>query len=620
MNIKYFLLFLIPSLVNSFKYNYQRFNPEYNHLDKQNIERLEKMFYIKNNRYSPYKNILYYKQFNNTNNNILNITELLENLNDEFLKNLEENKKDQTKTIFEIKDDDPFEDDFDFPLGSKKILPRNGYIDPFGVFRYNIKSIKNGPVNFGNRQKNTNAANDEFSNDNNFEIIKNPTHTFKDVGGYEKIKAELLQSADILINYEKYKKYNVRTPKGIIFEGPPGNGKTLMAKGFSGELNVSFIPVSGSEFSEKYVGVGASRVRDLFKLANDNKPCIIFIDEIDAIARKRGNDMVSSNSEKDQTLNQLLINLDGFKSSDGVFVIGATNRVDLLDPALIRPGRIDKNIYIGNPDTETRKEIAKIHLNGKPTSNKINIDNIVEITNGFSGAQIENLLNEAMLYALRDNREIIEFEDLEFIGNRIIAGWQATESKFSDDIINRIVIHELGHALVGFLSPEHAKLLKVTINLWSPKTPGYTVFDNSDEDVNIYTKNGLLSHLMVLLGGRVAEELFYGYSVTTGAKKDLEQAYHLAQNMILHYGMGKQNIYPDLSDQSKFLIDQEVNKILMDAHSATTIILKDIKDLMVDCADILKRNNLLKPESIVEIINKKYPEMWNIYKTKEIYK
>jgi cell division protease FtsH len=620
MNIKYFLLFLIPSLVNSFKYNYQRFNPEYNHLDKQNIERLEKMFYIKNNRYSPYKNILYYKQFNNTNNNILNITELLENLNDEFLKNLEENKKDQTKTIFEIKDDDPFEDDFDFPLGSKKILPRNGYIDPFGVFRYNIKSIKNGPVNFRNRQKNTNAANDEFSNDNNFEIIKNPTHTFKDVGGYEKIKAELLQSADILINYEKYKKYNVRTPKGIIFEGPPGNGKTLMAKGFSGELNVSFIPVSGSEFSEKYVGVGASRVRDLFKLANDNKPCIIFIDEIDAIARKRGNDMVSSNSEKDQTLNQLLINLDGFKSSDGVFVIGATNRVDLLDPALIRPGRIDKNIYIGNPDTETRKEIAKIHLNGKPTSNKINIDNIVEITNGFSGAQIENLLNEAMLYALRDNREIIEFEDLEFIGNRIIAGWQATESKFSDDIINRIVIHELGHALVGFLSPEHAKLLKVTINLWSPKTPGYTVFDNSDEDVNIYTKNGLLSHLMVLLGGRVAEELFYGYSVTTGAKKDLEQAYHLAQNMILHYGMGKQNIYPDLSDQSKFLIDQEVNKILMDAHSATTIILKDIKDLMVDCADILKRNNLLKPESIVEIINKKYPEMWNIYKTKEIYK
>ena len=620
MNIKYFLLFLIPSLVNSFKYSYQRFNPEYNHLDKQNIERLEKMFYIKNNRYSPYKNILYYKQFNNTNNNILNITELLENLNDEFLKNLDENKKDQTKTIFEIKDDDPFEDDFDFPLGSKKILPRNGYIDPFGIFRYNIKSIKNGPINGGNRQKNTNAANDEFSNDNNFEIIKNPTHTFKDVGGYEKIKAELLQSADILINYEKYKKYNVRTPKGIIFEGPPGNGKTLMAKGFSGELNVSFIPVSGSEFSEKYVGVGASRVRDLFKLANNNKPCIIFIDEIDAIARKRGNDMVSSNSEKDQTLNQLLINLDGFKSSDGVFVIGATNRVDLLDPALIRPGRIDKNIYIGNPDTETRKEIAKIHLNGKPTSNKINIDNIVEITNGFSGAQIENLLNEAMLYALRDNREIIEFEDLEFIGNRIIAGWQATESKFSDDIINRIVIHELGHALVGFLSPEHAKLLKVTINLWSPKTPGYTVFDNSDEDVNIYTKNGLLSHLMVLLGGRVAEELFYGYSVTTGAKKDLEQAYHLAQNMILHYGMGKQNIYPDLSDQSKFLIDQEVNKILMDAHSATTIILKDIKDLMVDCADILKRKNLLKPESIVEIINKKYPEMWNIYKTKEIYK
>lgn len=240
-------------------------------------------------------------------------------------------------------------------------------------------------------------------------------------------------------------------------------------------------------------------------------------------------DSVSSNSEKDQTLNQLLISLDGFKSSDGVFVIGATNRIDLLDSALMRPGRIDKNIYIGNPDTSTRKEIIKIHLNGKPISRKITEDYIVELTGGFSGAQIENLLNEAMLLALRENREMIMIDDLEFIANRIFAGWQATESKYSDDIINRIVIHELGHAIIGFFSNEHPALVKVTLNLWSPKTPGYTIFENSEQDINIFTKNGLLSHLMVLLGGRVAEEIFYDYSVTTGAKKDLEEAYSLAK-------------------------------------------------------------------------------------------
>jgi cell division protease FtsH len=399
----------------------------------------------------------------------------------------------------------------------------------------------------------------------------------------------------------------------MIFEGPPGNGKTLMAKGFSGELNISFIPVSGSEFSEKYVGVGASRVRELFKLAEENKPCIIFIDEIDAVARKRGNDAVSSNSEKDQTLNQLLISLDGFKHSNGIFVIGATNRMDLLDNALIRPGRMDKNIFIGNPDSETRKAILRIHSKGKPIERTISMDALVEMTGGFSGAQIENLLNEAMLRALRESREIITQDDLDYIMNRILSGWQSTESKYSDDIIQRIAIHEMGHAVTGFFSEYHPKLQKISLNLWSPKSPGFTLFESNDENINIYTKNGLFSHLVVLLGGRIAEELFFGYSVTTGARKDLDEAYKLAQSMILQYGMGKQNIYPDLSDQSKFLIDQEVNNLLLLANDASAEIIANSKEFIVSCAEILKTDHLLKPEKMLEIAREKYPGLLNIY-------
>lgn len=573
-----YILSLFQTILSYKLSNNIKINNDYSHLDTQNIENLEKLFYQKNRRYSPYRNTFYIKNNNSSNNNT---NELLKKLNNNFLNlNLINNSRD---------DDD---DDYSMPQ-------RNGYLDPFGIYRYNKPEEK--PSN-------------QDDSTHTFEIIKNPTHTFKDVGGYDKIKLELMQAADILTNYSKYEKYNVRTPKGIIFEGPPGNGKTLMAKGFSGEINASFIPVSGSEFCEKFVGVGASRVRDLFKLASKNKPCIIFIDEIDAVARKRGSDMVSSNSEKDQTLNQLLINLDGYKNSDGIFLIGATNRVDLLDPAILRPGRIDKNIYIGNPDSKTREDIIKIHLKGKPINQLISFDYIVEMTSGMSGAQIENLLNEAMLNSLRDDREMIELDDLEHIANRIIAGWQSTETKFSNNMIDRIVVHELGHAIVGLLSKEHSKLVKVMLNSWSPKTPGYTIFENNDENANIYTKNCLLSHLMVLLGGRIAEEIFYGYSVTTGARKDLEEAYNLAKNMILQYGMGEQNIYPDLSDQSKYLIDQEINKLILLAHEKSFVILNNNKKLVIECSKILKANNILKAEEIVDIIDKKFPELWKTYK------
>jgi cell division protease FtsH len=640
------------SITSIIAYNdkfFPRFNHQTNHLDKKNLEKIEKMFYLRNSVYNPHRSSIFLKyNVNSTNNNNVNsnnqynITEIINTINNEMMKNYEEQKQFEDEIENMYKNEEDYEDTPNdifvrFPnlniatSDPRKKSKEDGYFDQLGVFRYKNKnariSVSDGfdiPVKQNGRRTpydhdNDNDDNSETSGDGNFQLIKKSPYSFNDVGGYSKIKSELMQTADILINYDKYKKYNVRTPKGIIFEGPPGNGKTLIAKGFSGELNVSFIPVSGSEFSEKYVGVGASRVRELFKLAEKNKPCIIFIDEIDAVARRRGNDEVSSNSEKDQTLNQLLISLDGFKSSNGIFVIGATNRVDLLDPAIIRPGRMDKNIFIGNPDSETRLEILNIHLKGKPIEPIVSVDYLVEMTGGFSAAQIENLINESMLRALRENREIISMEDLEFIINRIVAGWQSTENKYSDDIIQRILIHEMGHAIVGFFSPEHSKLAKVCINLWSPKTPGYTIFENNDEDNNIYTKNGLFSHLMVLLGGRIAEEVFYGYSVTTGARKDLEEAYKLTQNMILQYGMGKQSIYPDLSERSKFLIDQEINHLLLLAHTQATTIILNSKDLIVDCCETLKKDNILKPDQIVEIINKKYPDLWKLYDVRNLY-
>lgn len=582
------------------------YNSNNDYLDSENLKRLEKMFYMKNRRYSPYNKKNYMNNTLNTNKEVITINkEMINNLNDELMKSFRQMLDNVSNKSLDNDYPDLDGNDIEENYNNNRKL-NDGYLDSLGVYRYRYPTKVFIPSNKkNNNNMASSSASNEFDTGSQFQIIKNSEYTFSDIGGYEKVKSELLQTSDILINYDKYKKFNVRTPKGMIFEGPPGNGKTLMAKCFSGEINVSFIPVSGSEFSEKYVGVGASRVRELFKLANDNKPCIIFIDEIDALARKRGNDMITSNSEKDQTLNQLLISLDGFREANGVFVIGATNRLDLLDAALTRAGRMDKNIFIGNPDSETRKSIINIHLKGKPYHPSITIDYIVEMTGGFSGAQIENLLNEAMLKALRDDREYIIVDDLEFITNRILSGWQSTENKFSDDIIDKIAIHEMGHALVGYFSKDHPKLVKICLNTWSPKTPGYTIFNNTDENVNIYTKNGLFSHLMVLLSGRIAEEVFYGYSVTTGARKDFEEAYNLAKNMILHYGMGKQNIYPDSSDQSKFLIDQEINELILKAQEEALKIITNSKDLILYCKELLKTTKIIKIEDIDRIINNK---------------
>jgi cell division protease FtsH len=477
-------------------------------------------------------------------------------------------------------------------------------LNPFEEFikanqKLGVKIIYNKPISNLNSNSNTNSKSD------NFEVIKNINLNFKNVGGCELIKEELLQCADLLKNYERYQKFNVRTPKGLILEGPPGNGKTLLVKSFCGEIDVNFISVSGSQFQEKYVGVGASRIRELFDLAKENVPCVIFIDEIDAIGRKRSSDSESHNAERDSTLNELLVKLDGFKSSDGIFLIGATNRIDLLDDALLRPGRVDKKIFVGNPDKKTREAILNIHLAGKPCDRYIKISELLEITNGFSAAQIENLLNEAMLYALRNNREVISQTDLEIIANRILVGFQSTENKLSDDLLYQVAIHEMGHAIVGLLT-NYKKLIKVTINLWSPKSLGFTLFDPDEDSKVLNTKDVLINELMVLLGGRVAEEIFFNDKISSGASQDLEQTINLAHNMITKLGMGNKLVIPGNSEKYKEVIDNEIDTIINEAYQKTKTLLTNSKHLIKECADMLVIKNILTADDITKRIRNKY--------------
>jgi cell division protease FtsH len=438
----------------------------------------------------------------------------------------------------------------------------------------------------------------------NFEVISNNNINFSYVGGYENVKLELDQCVDILKNYRKYTKYNVRIPKGLILEGPPGTGKTLLAKALAGESKCNFIPVSGADFQEKYVGVGPTRVKELFSLAKKNAPCIIFIDEIDAVGRKRSSDGESSSNERDNTLNALLVELDGFKNNTGIFLVAATNRIDLLDNALTRPGRIDKKIYIGLPDTVTRKAIINIHINGKPYCETICLDDLVEVTEGLSGAQIENLLNEAMLNALRMNNTKFCYKDFDFVMNKMMAGWQPVEHEFTSDIIDHIAIHEMGHAIVGLLSQYHSKMSKVVINLSSPKSPGYTVFKASTS--TIYTREALFEHLMILLSGRIAEEVFYNVSVTTGAINDFEEALKLAEKMVIYYGMGSNIIYPSNSEKYKELIDNDVIELINNAYNYAEIIILNCKDLIYETSEILKKDKLLKADKIENLIQEKY--------------
>ena len=500
-------------------------------------------------------------------------------------------------------------------------LSKNGFLEAFGF-------SMNQPTVTGNYDDNDNDTDGSFEENEetnrrtyversklkskNFEVIQNYNVNFSHVGGYSTVKLELDQCVDILKNYKKYAQYNVRIPKGLILEGPPGTGKTLIAKALAGESKCNFIAVSGADFQEKYVGVGPTRIKELFGLAKKNIPCIIFIDEIDAVGRKRSSDGESSSNERDNTLNALLVEMDGFKNTSGVFIVGATNRIDLLDNALIRPGRIDKKIYIGLPDTITREAIVDIHIKGKPYCDTINKTDLVEVTEGLSGAQIENLLNEAMLNALRMNHTSFCYKDFDFVMNKMMAGWQPVEHEFTSDIIDHIAIHEMGHAIMGILSKYHSKMSKVVINLSSPKSPGYTVFKSTTS--SLYTREALFEHLMILLSGRIAEEVFYNVSVTTGAINDFEEALKLAEKMVIYYGLGSNIIYPRSSEKYKELIDNDIIKLINNAYSCAEIVLFECRDLIEETAEILKKDKILKADRINELIKEKYNHIWEIKK------
>jgi cell division protease FtsH len=523
----------------------------------------------------------YYNNFNNNNKYQLSNPKFVERMK---LLNNQNNQNNQTITDNE-NIAEQLKKHIDNEL-TKQLLTRNPtYLNIFGL------QIQADDLTTPKEDDDNTSTNDENKKSKNFEIVTKPGIYFKDIGGYNSVKTELHQCVDLLKNYKKYKEFNVRVPKGLILEGPPGTGKTLLAKALASESNCNFISVAGSDFQEKYVGVGPARVKELFELAKKNIPCIIFIDEIDAVGRKRVSEGESSSAERDNTLNALLVELDGFKNNSGIFLVAATNRLDLLDNALIRPGRIDKKIYIGLPDKLTRESIINIHIKGKPHDKTVLLDNTVELTEGLTGAQIENLLNEAMLNALKMNKTVFTNMDLDLIMNKMLAGWQPNDHEYNSDTIDRIAIHEMGHAITGYFALFHSNITKVVINLSSPKSPGYTVFQNTLS--TLYTRESLFERLMVLLSGRIAEEIFYNVSVTTGAINDLKEALDLAEKMIVYYGMGTSLIYPSKSEKYKEIIDEEIITLINKAYKYAEMLLLKHKEFVYEGAILLKKEKKL---------------------------
>lgn len=456
--------------------------------------------------------------------------------------------------------------------------------------------------------------------------------TFEDVAGQEEEKQELIEIVDFLKNPRKYNEVGARIPKGVLLYGPPGTGKTLLARACAGEANVPFYSISGSDFVEMFVGVGASRVRDMFKTAKQNAPCIIFIDEIDAVGRQRGAGLGGGHDEREQTLNQLLAEMDGFGSNTGVIVMAATNRPDVLDPALLRPGRFDRQIMVNLPDVKGREEILKVHARNKKFSPSVRLADVAKRTPGFSGADLENLLNEAALLAARYNRKVIEMPDIDEAMDRVLMGPAKKSRKYSDRDKNIIAYHEAGHAVIGLKLKHAATVHKVTI-IPRGQAGGYNLM-LPEEERFVQTKQDLLDEITGLLAGRVAEEVVFN-EITTGAHNDFERATKIARSMVTEYGMSKlgpvqyeqrtgdvflgRDYMKDknFSSQIAHEIDIEIRSIIEECYERAKSVITEHRSLLDLIAHQLIEMETLTKEDIEELVATGKVAWWEEKKARE---
>ena len=441
--------------------------------------------------------------------------------------------------------------------------------------------------------------------------------TFKDVAGVEEAKEELQEIIEFLKEPQKFQKLGGRIPKGVLMMGPPGTGKTLLARAIAGEANVPFFSISGSDFVEMFVGVGASRVRDLFEQGKKNAPCIIFIDEIDAVGRHRGAGLGGGHDEREQTLNQLLVEMDGFESNDGVILIASTNRPDVLDPALLRPGRFDRRVVVSRPDVRGREGILKVHTRKIPLGEDVDISVIARGTPGFTGADLANLVNEAALNAARYNKKLVAMNDFELAKDKVLMGAERKSMVISNEEKRVTAYHEAGHTLVGLKVPNADPVHKVTI---IPRGMALGVTQQLPEgDRHNYSEEYLLGQIAILMGGRIAEDAFLG-SITTGASNDIERATELARAMVCEYGMsemgpltfGKKEEqiflgreiaqHRDFSEETAIRIDEQVKKIVTAQFDRAKAIIEDNRDTMVRLAECLLERETLDGVEIRRII------------------
>jgi cell division protease FtsH len=458
---------------------------------------------------------------------------------------------------------------------------------------------------------------------------------FDDVAGADEEKEDLMEIVEFLKEPRRFVELGARIPKGVLLVGPPGTGKTLLAKAVSGEAGVPFFSISGSDFVEMFVGVGASRVRDLFEQAKKNAPCIIFIDEIDAVGRHRGAGLGGGHDEREQTLNQLLVEMDGFGVNEGVIILAATNRPDILDPALLRPGRFDRRVVVGLPDIKGREEILKVHSRGKPLGPDVDLKDLAKSTPGFTGADLENLLNESALLAARKEKKQITMEEVKEATFKVVVGPEKKSRVMSEKEKKLTAYHEAGHAIAVRVASSTNKVDRVSI-IPSGRAGGYTAH-KPDEDISYQTKGQLLETIIIALGGRAAEELVLG-EVSTGAYSDLKSANSVARNMITKYGMSEEleNLYfgdendevflgksyghtQNVSEEMSSKIDKEVKKIIDEAYSRTKTILNENMQRLHDVAQALLEKERLEGFEFEEIYNEGYtPEIKEAEEIKEI--